>query len=57
MLNSFFSSKGISELSEFCGGLGGVSLNGGVSLGGLGGVSHVSPDQFSAHTQNQCVPL
>jgi hypothetical protein len=50
------------------GGLGGVTYGGGAVYGGggggglglgggLGGVSHVSPDQFSAHTQNKCVPL
>ena len=50
------------------GGLGGVTYGGGAVYGGggeggggegggLGGVSHVSPDQFSTHTQNQCVPL
>jgi len=50
------------------GGVGGVTYGGGAVYGGggggglglgggLGGVSHVSPDQFSAHTQNQCVPL
>ena len=33
-----------------------MASGGGVG-GGLGGVSHVSPDQFSSHTQTQCVPL